>query len=149
MEPIERKNPRLFCIANALPTISAGHDFEEIAENCAESAITKELYTSNANIASPGTTSTSGYIKHTDPEINNDRKATRPLPHCWLLTPPHTAPSNPTPITANDHNDTSSGVLSVIAEATSQGTIVQNAYNSHMCPKQPNADARKRLILKL
>ena len=88
VEPIDIKNPRPFWIVNALPTVSTGHDLDEIAVNCAASAITKNHHTSNTNIDKPGTASTSGYVKHTVPEISNDIKATRLLPDYWLITPP-------------------------------------------------------------
>ena len=93
MEPIDRKNLRLFWITNALPTMSAGHYLDEIAENCAESAITKNRHTSNANIDKPGTAPTSGYKKHTVPKISNDIKAIRPPPDYWLMTPPDRTPA--------------------------------------------------------
>ena len=92
-EPNDRKSPRMFSIANALPTMSAGHYLDEIAENYAESAIIKNHDTSNANIDKPRTSSTSGDIKHAAPENSNDVKATHPLYDYWLMTPPNSTPA--------------------------------------------------------
>lgn len=51
IDPTEIANPRLFCIASALPTSSGAHAFAESAENCAESATTKNPQMTKAESA--------------------------------------------------------------------------------------------------
>src|SRR5262245_20466052 len=128
------KNPMLFCTASADPTASGGLSLADIAENCGESATTKNPQTARSpNPSAGGRTGNTGANKHATAEPASATCATNRLPRTRLTRPPTTQPTAPAAITTNVPRYSGGPVIP--SNPTRDGTRAQKAYNSHMCPK--------------
>lgn len=92
----------LFWTARAEPTASGGLAFADMAENCGESATTKNPQTpSRPNATTAGMDDSAGDAKQHSADPARATRATTRLPRVRLTRPPATQPSAPAAITAN------------------------------------------------
>ena len=111
-------------------------------ENCALSAITDTLQTSNSRTTSTdGAPKTSGVSNAQNPLTNIAAMTSRTGPARSASSPPSTQPTAPAASTTNDSAFTQPADATALEPraaalaARKEGSQIQHAYNSSMCPE--------------